>query len=72
MARSMIFLNIAPVSPPFAGALLCHSSGVLPDRISAKSASGVFTLSGANSVIASGPAHSSLCLINSQLLGAPP
>ena len=71
-ARSMIFLYIAPVSPPLAGALLSQMSGVRPDRISAKSAFGVFTLSGANSVMLIGPAQSSRCLISSQLFGAPP
>ncbi len=68
----MIFLYIAPVSPPLAGALLNQMSGVLPERISAKSAFGVFTLSGANSVMLTGPAQSSRCLISSQLFGAPP
>ncbi len=54
-ARSMIFLNISPVSPVFAGALLRHRSGVRPCRISAKLALGVFTLSGANSAMSIRP-----------------
>ncbi len=63
----MIRWNSLPVSPPLAGGLLCHTSGVSAARMSAKSASGVLTLSGANSVMSIGPAHSSLCLISSQL-----
>ena len=52
----------------------CSATGraSCPTRISAKSAFGVLTLSGANSVMSIGPAQSSRCLISSQLLGAPP
>src|SRR5262245_13458626 len=70
-ARWMIDWNILPVSPPLAGALLIQMSGVLPDRISAKSAFGVLTLSGANSVMLIGPDQSSRCLITSQLRPSP-
>ena len=68
----MMRLNKAPVSPVLAGALLIQMSGVLPCRISAKLAFGVLTLIGANSVMSSGPDHSSRCFISSQLFGAPP
>ncbi len=70
-ARAMILWNILPVSPPLAGGFRVQTSGVPPARMSSKSASGVCTLSGANSVMSIGPAQSSRCLIRSQLFGAP-
>ena len=63
----MMRWNSVPVSPVFAGGLSFQSAGVSAARMSARSAPGVFTLSGANSVMSIGPAHSSRCLISSQL-----
>ena len=66
----MIFLNIAPVSPPCAGRFDSQISGLSAARMSSKSPS-LLTLRGANSVMSIGPAQSSLCLISSQLRPSP-
>ena len=60
----MIESNIFPVSPPSAGRFERQMSGSSADRISAKSPP-LLTLSGANSAMSIGPAHSSLCLMSS-------
>ena len=70
-ARATIFSNIAPVSPPFAGRFERQTSGSSADRMSAKSPS-LLTLSGANSVMSTGPAQSSRCLIRSHERSLPP
>ena len=54
-ACAMIRWNNLPASPVLAGAFERHTAGLSAARMSAKSASGVFTDSGANSVMSTGP-----------------
>jgi len=71
-AFSMICAIILLASPPFMPEPVdVQIAGVSAARISSKSPS-LFTLFGANSAMSTSPAHSSLCLISSQLLLAPP
>ena len=58
----MISSSILPVAPPFAGRFDFQIAGVSAARMSSKSPP-LFTLSGANSAMSTGPAQSSRCLI---------
>ena len=70
-ARSTIFWNMAPVSPPSAGRCEIQIAGLSSARMSAKSRS-LLTLSGANSAMSTSPAQSSRCLISSHDRPSPP